>query len=160
ALLEGDEFVRAELQARFRYAMVDEFQDTNAAQYRIVRALVGPARNLCVVGDDDQAIYRWRGADVRNIQYFTRDFPDARVIKLEQNYRPTGKILRAANAVISRAHTRESKVLFTRNSDGASLELLPARDERDEAQQIAARIRGANDRGAALRDMAVFYRIH
>jgi DNA helicase-2/ATP-dependent DNA helicase PcrA len=159
-LLEGNEAVRAELQHKFRYAMIDEFQDTNAAQYRIVRALVGPERNLCVVGDDDQAIYRWRGADVRNLEYFRRDFPDAKVIKLEENYRSTGRILRAANAVITRSHVRESKVLFTKNGEGHAIELIQARDEREEAQQIASRVRAAHSRGAKLSDVAVFYRIH
>jgi DNA helicase-2/ATP-dependent DNA helicase PcrA len=159
-LLEGDEAVRAELQHRFLYVMVDEFQDTNAAQYRIVRALVGPARNLCVVGDDDQAIYRWRGADVRNIQFFKRDFPDAKVVKLEQNYRSTGNILRAANAVIQRLHRREKKVLFTENGEGARVELIAARDEREEAQRVALAVRAAHEQGTALRDIAVFYRIH
>ena len=159
-LLETSTQVRAELQHRFRYVMIDEFQDTNAAQYRIVRALVGSERNLCVVGDDDQAIYRWRGADVRNIEFFRRDFPDARVVKLEHNYRSTARILRAANAVVEKLHRREKKALFTENGDGAPIEVIACRDEREEAQQIASRIRVAHHRGTALRDMAVFYRIH
>ena len=159
-LLEGDETVRTELQRRFRYVMIDEFQDTNAAQYRIVRGLVGPERNLCVVGDDDQAIYRWRGADVRNIEYFKRDFPDARVVKLEQNYRSTARILRAANAVVEKLGRREKKVLFTENGEGNTIEVLPCRDEREEAQSIAFRIKAAHNRGALLKDLAVFYRIH
>ncbi len=159
-LLESHDDVRAELQHRFRYVMIDEFQDTNAAQYRIVRALVGPEKNLCVVGDDDQAIYRWRGADVRNIQFFKRDFPDAQIVKLEHNYRSTARILRAANAVVEKLHTREKKALFTENGDGAPIEVLACRDEREEAQQIAGRIRAARHRGQPLRDIAVFYRIH
>jgi DNA helicase-2/ATP-dependent DNA helicase PcrA len=159
-LLERDEHVRAELQNRFRYVMIDEFQDTNAAQYRIVRALVGPERNLCVVGDDDQAIYRWRGADIRNLHYFRRDFPDARIVKLEQNYRSTARILRAANAVVERLEHRERKVLFTENGDGNPIEVISCRDEREEAQQIASRVRAAHSRGAKLADMAVFYRVH
>jgi DNA helicase-2/ATP-dependent DNA helicase PcrA len=159
-LLEGDEFVRTELQGRFEYVMVDEFQDTNAAQYRIVRQLVGPKKNICVVGDDDQAIYRWRGADSRNIQFFTRDFPGAKVVKLEQNYRSTGNILKAANAVIARLHSREKKQLFTNNGDGAKIDVWACRDEREEAQRIAEGARSAIRSGVAKREIAVFYRIH
>ena len=159
-LLEGDREVREELQERFHYVLVDEFQDTNNAQYRILRALVGARRNLCVVGDDDQAIYAWRGADVRNIRYFRRDFPDARVVKLEQNYRSTKRILRAANAVISRALQREGKTLFTNNGEGPLIEVLPCEDEREEARAIAQRVKGAIGRGVSPREIALFYRIH
>jgi DNA helicase-2/ATP-dependent DNA helicase PcrA len=159
-LLDTDEFVRTELQRRFQYVMVDEFQDTNAAQYKIVRHLVGPQRNLCVVGDDDQAIYRWRGADVRNIQYFTRDFEDAKVVKLEQNYRSTGTILKAANAVIARLNRREKKTLFTENGEGDKLQVLPCRDEREEAQNIANAIHLSVRRGNSRKEHAIFYRIH
>lgn len=159
-LLEGDAAVRAELQSRFQYLLVDEFQDTNAAQYRILRALTNERRNICVVGDDDQAIYRWRGADVRNIQFFKRDFPNARVVKLEQNYRSTRRILRAANAVISRSTTREPKVLFTQQGEGPVIEVLRCEDERDEARQIAVRVRAALARGTPAKEVAVFYRIH
>jgi DNA helicase-2/ATP-dependent DNA helicase PcrA len=159
-LLETREEVRAALQERFRYVLVDEFQDTNHAQYRILRALVGPHENLCVVGDDDQAIYAWRGADVRNIQYFRRDFPHATVVKLEENYRSTKRILRAANAVISKARGRESKTLFTANPEGALIEVLRSEDERAEARAIALRVKGALRQGVPAREIAVFYRIH
>ena len=159
-LVEHDEAVRAELQAQFAYVLVDEFQDTNAAQYRILRALVGARRNLCVVGDDDQAIYRWRGADVRNLRYFRRDFPEAKVIKLEENYRSTARILRAANAVISQAAVRERKTLFTKNPEGAPLDVIVCTDERDEARRVAGTVAAALARGTAARDIAVFYRIH
>ncbi|MEZ4392076.1 MAG: UvrD-helicase domain-containing protein [Polyangiales bacterium] len=159
-LVERDDEVRTELQERLHYLMVDEFQDTNNAQYRILRALEGERKNLCVVGDDDQAIYAWRGADVRNIRYFKRDHPEARVVKLEQNYRSTGRILRAANAVISKAVEREGKTLFTNNPDGPLIELLPCDDEREEARAIAQRVKGALERGTPAREVAVFYRIH
>jgi DNA helicase-2/ATP-dependent DNA helicase PcrA len=159
-LLEQDDFVRTELQSRFEYVMVDEFQDTNAAQYSIVRRLVGPKKNVCVVGDDDQAIYRWRGADSRNIQFFTRDFPDAKVVKLEQNYRSTANILKAANAVIARLDRREKKQLFTNNGDGARLDVWGCRDEREEAQRIAEGVRQAIRQGVPKKEIAVFYRIH
>jgi DNA helicase-2/ATP-dependent DNA helicase PcrA len=159
-LLEHDDAVREELRERFRYLLVDEFQDTNNAQYRILRALVGEHHNLCVVGDDDQAIYGWRGADVRNIQYFRRDYPGATVIKLEQNYRSTKRILRAANAVISKAAEREAKTLFTDNGEGAPIEVLRSEDERAEARAIALRVKGALRQGTAAREVALFYRIH
>jgi DNA helicase-2/ATP-dependent DNA helicase PcrA len=159
-LLEHDDAVREELRARFRYLLVDEFQDTNNAQYRILRALVGEHHNLCVVGDDDQAIYGWRGADVRNIQYFRRDYPGATVIKLEQNYRSTKRILRAANAVISKAAEREAKTLFTDNAEGAPIEVLRSEDERAEARAIALRVKGALRHGTPAREVALFYRIH
>ncbi len=159
-LLESHDEVREVLRERFRYLLVDEFQDTNNAQYRILRALVGPHENLCVVGDDDQAIYAWRGADVRNIQYFRRDFPRATVIKLEQNYRSTKRILRAANAVICKAVEREEKTLFTDNPDGAPIEVVRAEDERAEARAIAQRVKGALRQGVPAREIAVFYRIH
>jgi len=159
-LLENNDAVRGELRERFRYLLVDEFQDTNNAQYRILRALVGAHHNLCVVGDDDQAIYAWRGADVRNIQYFRRDYPGAKVIKLEQNYRSTKRILRAANAVISKAAEREAKTLFTDNPDGPPIEVLRSEDERAEARAIAQRVKGALRQGVSAREVALFYRIH
>ncbi len=159
-LLENDAQVRDELRAKFQYVLVDEFQDTNNAQYRILRALVNDRHNLCVVGDDDQAIYAWRGADVRNIQYFRRDFPGAAVVKLEENYRSTKRILRAANAVISKSASRESKTLFTHNPDGAPIEVLQSGDEREEARAIAQRVQGALRQGVPAREIAVFYRIH
>ncbi len=159
-LVETDASVREELREQFQYLLVDEFQDTNAAQYRMLRAMVNEHRNLCVVGDDDQAIYRWRGADVRNIQYFKRDFPDALVVKLEQNYRSTQRILRAANAVIAKAQQREGKTLFTRNTEGSPIELLPCEDEREEARLIAHGVKAALGRKVPAREIAVFYRIH
>ncbi len=159
-LLDREDDVRRELQARLSHIMVDEFQDTNQAQYRILRQLINTERNICVVGDDDQAIYRWRGADVRNILGFRDDFPDAHVVKLERNYRSTGRILRAANAVIERSRTREPKRLFTQSVDGDPIELYVASSERDEAERIAERMVEAREMGRPLRDMAVFYRIH
>ncbi len=159
-LLETDSEVRAELQGRFQYLLVDEFQDTNNAQYRILRALVNERRNLCVVGDDDQAIYGWRGADVRNIQYFRRDMPGATVVKLEENYRSTSRILRAANAVISKSASRVEKTLFTKNPEGNLLDVLQSGDEREEARSIAQRAAGAIRQGISPGEIAVFYRIH
>ncbi|MBL8605548.1 MAG: UvrD-helicase domain-containing protein [Myxococcales bacterium] len=159
-LIERDDAVRGLLQQEWRYLLVDEFQDTNNVQCRILKALAGPSQNLCVVGDDDQAIYAWRGADVRNILDFRKDYPAATVIKLEENYRCTGRVLAAASAVIARASDREEKKLFTRNDEGPPIAVLPCDDERLEARAVAQRVRGLIDRGCAPDEVAVFYRIH
>ncbi|HEY0839100.1 MAG TPA: UvrD-helicase domain-containing protein, partial [Vulgatibacter sp.] len=120
-------------QTRFRHVLVDEFQDTNQVQYRLLRMLAGDGRGLCAVGDDDQAIYRWRGADVSNLLSFPEDFPGTEVVKLERNYRSTQTILDAAHAVIRKNPRRMEKRLWTDEEGGAPLELLVARDEREEA---------------------------
>jgi DNA helicase-2/ATP-dependent DNA helicase PcrA len=148
------------IRRRFDYVLVDEFQDTNATQYRFLRELVRPHGNLCVVGDDDQSIYRWRGADVRNIRGFRRDYPNATVVKLEQNYRSTRRIVSAALGVISRSSEREPKELWTANSDGESIRIVAARDERDEAAFVVDSIKRAAAAGTDLREVAVFYRVH
>ncbi len=148
------------IRRRFDYVLVDEFQDTNATQYRFLRELVRPHGNLCVVGDDDQSIYRWRGADIRNIRGFRRDYPGAVVVKLEQNYRSTRRIVAAALGVISRSSEREPKELWTANDDGDSIRVVAARDERDEAAFVVDSIKRAAGAGTDLRDIAVFYRIH
>lgn len=152
---EGDRIRR-----RYDYVLVDEFQDTNATQYRFLRDLVRDHENLCVVGDDDQSIYRWRGADVRNIRGFRRDYPDATVVKLEQNYRSSKRIVSAALGVISRSHEREPKELWTANDDGVPIHVVAARDERDEAAFVVEAIQRARAEGVDPEEMAVFYRIH
>jgi DNA helicase-2/ATP-dependent DNA helicase PcrA len=152
---EGDKIRR-----RFDHVLVDEFQDTNATQYQFLRELVRDHRNLCVVGDDDQSIYRWRGADVRNIRNFRRDYPDATVVKLEQNYRSSKRIVHAALSVISRSAEREPKELWTANDDGDHVLVVAARDERDEAAFVVDAIQSARAEGTSLREMAVFYRVH
>ncbi|HQP33786.1 MAG TPA: UvrD-helicase domain-containing protein [Polyangiaceae bacterium] len=149
-----------ELRRKFRHVLVDEFQDVNAAQYRLVRALVEGHHNLCVVGDDDQSIYRWRGADVRIIRGFRKDFAEAQVVKLEENYRSTGNIVRSALGVIRRSGEREPKELFTQNPNGAPVLVVATRDERDEAACVVEQIREALRRGVEPKDIAVFYRIH
>jgi DNA helicase-2/ATP-dependent DNA helicase PcrA len=149
-----------ELENRFRHVLVDEFQDTNAVQYRLVRALAARDRNLCVVGDDDQSIYRWRGADVRIIRGFRRDFPDATVVKLEQNYRSTGNIVSAALAVIEPAHTRELKRLWTSAAAGEPVVVRSLDDERAEAAFVMRSVRTELARGVEANDIAVFYRVH
>ncbi len=157
-LLESDAQVRERYQSRFAYILVDEYQDTNHAQYRLVRVLAEPQRNICAVGDDDQGIYSWRGADVRNILDFERDYPDAHVVALEQNYRSTGTILRAANAVVARNRGRRPKELWTDQGDGEPLHILACRDEHDEARTVLAEIERARAAGTSLDQIAVFYR--
>ena len=142
---------------RFDYILVDEYQDTNAAQYELVRLLAGEKRNLCVVGDDDQSIYGWRGADIRNILDFEKDFPDARVVKLERNYRSTANILDAANQVIAHNQGRKEKALWTEAGEGEKITLYRALDERDEAAYIASMARQASQKYGAGQ-VAVLYR--
>ena len=144
--------------SRFRHILVDEFQDTNPAQYQLLRMLAEEHGNLCVVGDDDQSIYRWRGAEVDNILDFPRHFPGTRVVKLEQNYRSTGRILAAAHAVIEKNPRRAEKKLWTAAGEGDKLRVLLAEDERDEAQRIAQELYAENARGTSYSEMAVFYR--
>ncbi len=157
-LLEHDEAVQARWQSRFTHVLVDEYQDTNPVQFRLVRALAAPQDNVMAVGDDDQSIYSWRGADVRNILEFTRDYPRAHTIALEQNYRSTGTILRAAHAVVSRNPGRLSKELWTDRGEGERITILACRDEYEEGRSVAAQIERALGRGDALGDIAVFYR--
>ena len=146
-------------QDRFRYILVDEYQDTNHAQYRIVNLLAAKLRNLMVVGDDDQSIYSWRGADIRNILEFERDYPEATVIRLEQNYRSTATILAAANAVVANNKGRKPKTLWTANAGGEAISRYYATDERDEARFVATEIeRLLREDGRSYADVAVFYR--
>jgi len=145
-----------------RYVMVDEFQDTNLIQYQLVRQIVEVHRNVCVVGDDDQSIYRWRGAEVGNILNFGKDFPEARVITLEQNYRSTQNILRAANDVVRKNRYRKEKKLWTENPEGEPLTFYVAEDEMDEARFVVQKIIDLSGRtpSRSYRDIAVFYRIN
>jgi DNA helicase-2/ATP-dependent DNA helicase PcrA len=147
-------------QRRWKYLLIDEYQDTNHAQYRFVSLLAKAHGNVSVVGDDDQSIYRWRGADISNILSFERDFPGARVIRLEQNYRSTKTILAAANGVIENNSGRKPKTLWTQNPDGKSVRVVESATERQEAEEVARGIRAARDGGAEWRDIAVFYRIN
>jgi DNA helicase II / ATP-dependent DNA helicase PcrA len=149
-----------ELRKKFDYVLVDEFQDTNAIQYRWVRAFAERTRNLCVVGDDDQSIYAWRGADIRNIRNFVNDFPGAEVIKLEQNYRSTGNIVRAAQKVIEAAADRTDKVLWTAANAGDKIVLCALRDEREEAFFVARTLQERIQQGVQPGELAVFYRIN
>ena len=148
-------------QDRFRHILVDEFQDTNRAQYRIARLMAQEHRQLFVVGDDDQSIYSWRGADIRNILEFERDFPDTKVVKLEQNYRSTQRILSAANGVVRHNRGRKPKTLWTENAEGEPLLRYQAPTEFDEAAFTAGEIeRLCREEGHAYADFALFYRTH
>ena len=157
-LLKNHEDVREAYQDRFRYLMVDEYQDTNRAQYAITQLLAAKNRNIMVVGDDDQSIYSWRGADLRNILEFESDYPEAKVVKLEQNYRSVGNILAAANAVIANNQHRKEKRLFTDSGDGEKISVYLATDERDEGRWIAGEIDRRRAEGTSYNNMAVFYR--
>jgi DNA helicase-2/ATP-dependent DNA helicase PcrA len=145
-------------QNRFTHILVDEYQDTNHAQYVLVSMLAARHRNLCVVGDSDQSIYAFRGADIRNIMEFERDYPDARVVTLEQNYRSTEVILEAANAVIANNTARKPKRLWTDVGRGDEVVIFEGQDERDEAAFVAEEIGVLEDAGVRLSDIAVFYR--
>ena len=147
-------------QSRFQYVHVDEYQDTNYAQYQLVSLITRKSRNLCVVGDDDQSIYGWRGADIRNILDFEKDFPDATVIKLEQNYRSTANILDAANQIIAHNEGRKEKELWTEDGEGEKITLYAAADERDEAAWICQRIRQLQRGGTPYGSIAILYRMH
>ena len=157
-LLKHHEDVLAAYQGRFRYIMVDEYQDTNHAQYAICGLLAAKHHNIMVVGDDDQSIYSWRGADIRNILEFEQDYPDANTVKLEQNYRSVGNVLAAANAVIANNQHRKAKKLFTDAEDGDKIQVYMASDERDEGRWIAGEIEKRHGAGMSYNQIAVFYR--
>ena len=157
-LLQTQPDVRENYQERFRYIMVDEYQDTNTVQFKLVSLLAGKYRNLCVVGDDDQSIYKFRGANIRNILDFEKEYPDAKVIKLEQNYRSTGNILNAANGVIRNNKGRKNKTLWTANGEGEKISLRQFDTAYDEAEFIAEDIKKEVRDGASYNDNAVLYR--
>ncbi len=158
-LLQRDAELRVRYQRRFQHVLVDEFQDTNPVQYQLLRLLAPPASNLVVVGDDDQSIYRWRGAEVDNILGFPKDYEGAKVVKLEQNYRSDQNILEAAHAVISKNRRRLDKKLWSSRPKGELLQLLIHRSERDEAQEVARRLNRLRAEGITdFGQMAVFYR--
>ena len=157
-LLQTQPDVCENYQERFRYIMVDEYQDTNTVQFKLVSLLAGKYRNLCVVGDDDQSIYKFRGANIRNILDFEKEYPDAKVIKLEQNYRSTENILNAANGVISNNRGRKDKRLWTANGEGEKIGLRQFDTAYDEAEFIAEDIKREVQSGASYNDSAVLYR--
>jgi DNA helicase-2/ATP-dependent DNA helicase PcrA len=157
-LWQGNPALLQHYRTRFRHVLVDEFQDTNAIQYKWLTLLAGPSGLPFAVGDDDQSIYRWRGARVENLHQFRRDYPEAALYKLEQNYRSTGNILKAANALIANNAGRLGKTLWTSGADGERVKIYAAFNERDEADFVVNRIRDWVERGGARSEVAVLYR--
>lgn len=157
-VFEKDEEALLEYQQRFRYIMVDEYQDTNQIQYKFVKMLAEGHNNICVVGDDDQCIYQWRGADIRNILEFEKDFKNAKVVKLEQNYRSTANILAAAHSVIEKNYNRKNKKLWTAAAEGSKIAYYRADDERDEARYVAQEIDRMKSSDRMYSDFAILYR--
>ena len=157
-LFKNNKDVRKKWQERFRHILIDEYQDTNAVQYQIIRLLVGEERNICVVGDDWQSIYSWRGADFTNILSFEKDFPGAKVIKLEQNYRSTGKILEASQKIIQENKTRTDKKLFTEAGDGEDVEIVQLADEEAEAAFVGRKIQALVAKYGGYDNFAILYR--
>ena len=157
-LLEEHQDVREYYQRKFRYVLIDEYQDTNALQYRLAALLAGGYQNICVVGDDDQSIYRFRGATIENILSFEQQFKGARVIRLEQNYRSTANILEAANAVIRNNQDRKGKELWTKQTGGEKLKLYTADNEHEEAQYVLSKILAGLQAGYRENDFAILYR--
>ena len=159
-LLARDEELRERLENRYRYVLIDEYQDTNAAQYAIARYLTRQHHNLCATGDPDQSIYGWRGADIGNILSFEEDYPNAKIVRLEQNYRSTQRILSAADAVIARNANRKAKTLWTQNEEGPAVRVIECEDGQEEAAMIAREAARQIRSGVAPGDIAVFYRIN
>ncbi len=159
-ILEAFPDARKHWQNAFRYVMVDEYQDTNHAQYRLLQLLAEHHHNICAVGDPDQSIYAFRGADIRNILEFERDFPETRTIALEQNYRSTNAILEAANAVIANNSERKEKRLWSELGDGDPVRVIEVEDEQAEARYVAAQIAGLVEEGFSGSEIAIFYRMN
>lgn len=152
--------VCSELGNRFKFLLIDEYQDTNHAQYKIASALVSQHKNICATGDPDQSIYRWRGADIRNILAFESDWPDAKVVKLEENFRSTATILATADNLIAYNRNRKEKKLIPTQAEGQAVQITAFEDEKVEARAIAQQVRELADGGASLKEMAVFYRVN
>jgi len=159
-LLDADGELREQLEERFRYVLIDEYQDTNGSQYSIARLLTGRSKNLCVTGDPDQSIYGWRGANIENILSFERDYPGARVVRLEQNYRSTKKILSAADGLIAGNTKRKAKSLWTENEEGPAVRVLEHEDADEESRSIAREIKDLIREGESPSEIAVFYRVN
>jgi DNA helicase-2/ATP-dependent DNA helicase PcrA len=159
-LLEDDEDARGRLRRRAEWLLVDEYQDTNGVQYEILKLLAEPARNVCATGDPDQSIYRWRGATIRNILDFARDFPGAEIVTLDRNYRSTKAILNVANSVIRHNRDRYEKDLRTDNEQGVPVREIRCPDDIDEARMIVREVSAWMDRGRSLKEIAVFYRVN
>ncbi len=159
-ILDENEDIREQTSSRYQYIMVDEYQDTNDLQYKLLKKLCNEHNNICVVGDDDQSIYGWRGANVKNILEFADNFPNTKVIRIEENYRSTVQILKAANELIDHNRNRLGKKLISQRGDGKEIEYIEANDETMEALIIAKRIRELIDKGVDPKEIAVLYRIN
>lgn len=157
-LLMEDEATKKKYQEKFKYLLIDEYQDTNFAQYKFAKLLSEKHQNICVVGDDDQGIYGWRGANIKNIQSFEEDFKNVTVVKLEQNYRSTKNVIQAAVNVIEQNNLRVVKALWTDNNDGETITIFQANDEENEAEYVIEQIRNQQQLGVPLKHMAVLYR--
>ena len=157
-MLTENEKVREHYQNQFKYIMIDEYQDTNQAQYRFARLLSEKHHNICVVGDDDQGIYAWRGADIKNIQSFENDFDNVTVVKLEQNYRSTANVINAAVSVIQQNNSRVSKSLWTEKGDGETITIYQARDQEEESEYVVEKIRNIQQLHIPLSHVAILYR--
>jgi DNA helicase-2/ATP-dependent DNA helicase PcrA len=157
-LLENFPEVLERYQKRFHYILVDEYQDTNRAQFRLVKLLSEKKKNICVVGDEDQSIYSWRGADIRNILDFEKIFPDAKLIKLEQNYRSSKNIIEAASCVIAKNQHRKGKEMWTDNEQGEFIDLIECNDDKSEAEFVAKEVYRLTSQGVDPKEIAVFYR--
>ncbi len=159
-ILDENEELCKETSSRYQYIMVDEYQDTNDLQYRLIRKICSTHENICVVGDDDQSIYGWRGANIKNILDFKDEFKNTKIIKLENNYRSTSNILSAANGLIDHNRSRLGKVLKSTKGEGTPISVIESHDEKNESTVIAKRIRVLIDKGVSLKDIAVLYRIN
>lgn len=157
-ILDENEEVKEKYQNLYKYILIDEYQDTNYAQYKFAKLLSEKNQNICVVGDDDQGIYAWRGANIKNIQSFEEDFESVMVVKLEQNYRSTKNVIKAAVCVIEQNNSRVGKVLWTDNDDGETITVYQAEDQENEAQYVMEQIRLQQQMGVPLRNMAILYR--
>ena len=157
-LLSENEDIRKKYQDQYKYILIDEYQDTNFAQYKFARLLSEKHNNICVVGDDDQGIYAWRGANIKNIQSFENDFKNVTVVKLEQNYRSTKNVIKAAVQVIEQNNSRVEKILWTDNNDGDTITIYQASDQMNEADYVVEQTRLLQQMGISLRDIAVLYR--
>lgn len=152
--------LKAQFQENWKYILIDEFQDTNDIQYKLVKEILNPQRNICVVGDDDQSIYGWRGAKIENILQFDQAFQGARVIKLEQNYRSTGNILKAAASIISKNEMRHEKTLWTQAGEGQRIRIMALNDDRDEAFYVIRECKELIKQGMSPNEIAIFYRVN
>ncbi len=157
-MLEDNKDILEKYQEKFKYILIDEYQDTNTAQYKFAKLLSSKYKNICVVGDDDQGIYAWRGADIKNIQQFEKDFPEVTVVKLEQNYRSTANVIQAASSVISQNNLRVEKKLWTEKGNGEQITMYQAQDQNDEAKFVVDEVLKLQRQGISLVNMAVLYR--